>query len=102
VSTGVLVLEIAAGRLLASYVGVSLPTYTGIIGAILAGPTVHRRMVEATLAMQNGRNHGPLQFTLTLDTRGLLIPTFGRFYKDLTNDYMDLEAEGMKRAAESA
>lgn len=33
----VLVLEIAAGRLLAPYVGVSLMTYTGIIGAILAG-----------------------------------------------------------------
>ena len=30
-------LGIAAGRLLAPYVGVSLPTYTGIIGAILAG-----------------------------------------------------------------
>jgi len=24
------------------------------------------------------------------------------FYKDLTNRYMDLEAKGMKRAAESA
>ena len=34
---GVLVLEIAAGRLLAPYVGVSLATYTGIIGVILAG-----------------------------------------------------------------
>ena len=33
----VLVLEIAAGRLLAPYVGVTLTTYTGIIGAILAG-----------------------------------------------------------------
>ncbi len=33
----VLVLEIAAGRLLAPYVGVSLETYTGIIGVILAG-----------------------------------------------------------------
>ncbi len=33
----VLVLEIAAGRLLAPYVGVSLNTYTGIIGVILAG-----------------------------------------------------------------
>lgn len=33
----VLVLEIAAGRLMAPYVGVSLSTYTGIIAAILAG-----------------------------------------------------------------
>jgi spermidine synthase len=38
IATGsVLVLEIAAGRLLAPYVGVSLTTYTGIIGVILAG-----------------------------------------------------------------
>lgn len=36
-SAGILVLEIAAGRLLAPYIGVSLTTYTGIIGAILAG-----------------------------------------------------------------
>jgi hypothetical protein len=39
--------------------------------------------------------------TLTLDMRGVLIPIIGRFYKDLTNRYMTLEAEGMKRAAES-
>ena len=36
----VLVLEIAAGRMLAPYVGVSLTTYTGIIGVILAGIAV--------------------------------------------------------------
>ena len=36
-TASVLVLEIAAGRLLAPYVGVSLTTYTGIIGAILGG-----------------------------------------------------------------
>jgi uncharacterized membrane protein len=42
------------------------------------------------------------RLTLTLDMRGLLIPIFGRFYKGLTNQYMNLEAEGMKRAAESA
>ena len=41
------------------------------------------------------------RLTLTLDMRGLLIPIFGRFYRDLTNRYMDLEAEGMKRAAEA-
>lgn len=33
----VLVLEIVAGRLMAPYVGVSLDTFTGIIGTILAG-----------------------------------------------------------------
>lgn len=36
-SASVLVLEILAGRLLAPYVGVSLETYTGIIGTVLAG-----------------------------------------------------------------
>lgn len=36
-SAAVLVLEILAGRLLAPYVGVSLETYTGIIGTILLG-----------------------------------------------------------------
>ena len=42
------------------------------------------------------------RLTLTLDMRGLLIPIVAIFYRGLTNDYMDLEAEGMKRAAESA
>lgn len=36
-SAAVLVLEILAGRLLAPYVGVTLQTYTGIIGTVLAG-----------------------------------------------------------------
>lgn len=36
----VLVLEIIAGRLMAPYVGVSLETFTGIIGTILAGIAV--------------------------------------------------------------
>ena len=36
-SAAVLVLEILAGRLMAPYVGVSLETFTGIIGTILAG-----------------------------------------------------------------
>ncbi len=36
-SAAVLVLEILAGRLLAPYVGVTLETYTGIIGTVLAG-----------------------------------------------------------------
>ena len=39
-SAAVLVLEILAGRLLAPYVGVSIETYTGIIGTILAGIAV--------------------------------------------------------------
>ena len=45
---------------------------------------------------------GRARLTLTLDMRGLLIPIMGLFYKDLTNRYINLEAEGMKRAAESA
>ncbi len=36
-SGAVLVLEILAGRLMAPYVGISLETFTGIIGTILAG-----------------------------------------------------------------
>jgi spermidine synthase len=36
-SGSVLVLEILAGRLLAPYVGVSIETFTGIIGVVLAG-----------------------------------------------------------------
>lgn len=39
-SAAVLILEILAGRLLAPYVGVSLETYTAIIGTILAGIAV--------------------------------------------------------------
>jgi hypothetical protein len=34
--------------------------------------------------------------------RGFLIPVIALFYKGLTNRYMNLEAEGMKRAAETA
>jgi len=45
---------------------------------------------------------GRARLTLTLNMRGLLIPIMMLFYKKLTNRYMDLEAEGMKRAAESA
>ena len=41
------------------------------------------------------------RLTLTLEMRGLMISIIGRFYRDLTNQYMTLEAEGMKRAAES-
>jgi uncharacterized membrane protein len=44
---------------------------------------------------------GRARLTLTLDMRGFLIPVIGLFYKGLTNRYMTLEAEGMKRASES-
>ena len=45
---------------------------------------------------------GRARLTLTLDMRGFLIPIIALFYKRLTDRYMNLEAEGMKRAAESA
>ncbi|HEU5203739.1 MAG TPA: SRPBCC family protein [Candidatus Limnocylindrales bacterium] len=41
------------------------------------------------------------RLTLTLDMRGVLVPVVGLFYRGLTNRYMSLEAEGMKRASES-
>ena len=44
---------------------------------------------------------GRSRLTLTLEMRGLLVPLIGLFYRGLTNRYMTLEAEGMKRAAES-
>ena len=39
-SAAVLVMEIIAGRLMAPYVGVSLETFTGVIGVVLAGIAV--------------------------------------------------------------
>jgi hypothetical protein len=49
-------------------------------------------------ALEEGRS----RLTLTLDMRGLLVAVVARFYKGLTNRYMTIEAQGMKRAAESA
>ena len=46
-------------------------------------------------------DEGRSRLTLSLDMRGVLIPVIGVFYKGLTNSYMEIEAEGMKRAAES-
>ena len=43
---------------------------------------------------------GRARLTLTLEMRGLLVPIVGRFYRGLTNRYMAIEAEGMRRAAE--
>lgn len=48
-------------------------------------------------ALADGRS----RLTLTLEMRGPLVPIVGLFYRGLTNRYMALEAEGMKRAAES-
>ena len=48
--------------------------------------------------LEDGRS----RLTLSLDMRGPLIPVIGLFYRGLTNRYMTIEAQGMKRAAESA
>ena len=45
--------------------------------------------------------HGRSRLTLTLDMRGPLVLIVALFYKGLTNRYMTMEAQGMKRAAES-
>lgn len=45
---------------------------------------------------------GRARLTLTLEMRGILFAVVGRFYRDLTDDYMNREAAGMKRAAEAA
>jgi uncharacterized membrane protein len=48
-------------------------------------------------ALEEGRS----RLTLTLEMRGLLVPVVALFWQGLTNRYMTLEAQGMKRAAES-
>jgi uncharacterized membrane protein len=48
-------------------------------------------------AVANGRS----RLTLTLEMRGLLVPILGRMFKGLTERYMNSEAQGIKRAAES-
>ena len=48
-------------------------------------------------ALENGRS----RLTLTIEMRGLLVPVFGRLFKGLTNRYMTIEAQAMKRTAES-
>jgi uncharacterized membrane protein len=45
---------------------------------------------------------GRSRLTVNLDMRGPLIPVIGLFYRGLTHRYMTIEAQGMKRAAESA
>jgi uncharacterized membrane protein len=48
-------------------------------------------------ALEDGRS----RLTLSLDMRGPLVLIVALFYKGLTNRYMTMEAQGMKRAAES-
>jgi carbon monoxide dehydrogenase subunit G len=47
-------------------------------------------------------DQGRARLTLTIEMRGPLVPIFGRLSKGLTNEYVTLEAEGMKRAAEAS
>lgn len=45
---------------------------------------------------------GGSRLTLRISQRGLLAPIVGLFYRKLTRRYMEMEAAGMKRAAEGA
>jgi len=49
-------------------------------------------------ALEDGRS----RLTLNLEMRGPLVAVVAVFFRDLTNRYMTLEAQGMKRAAEAA
>lgn len=71
-------------------------------------PPGYFEWTQKTSAITNVAGHrvealgvGRARLTLTLDMRGPLSPVTGLLYKGLTNRYMGLEAEGMKRAAES-
>jgi len=46
----------------------------------------------------NALDEGRSRLTLSLEMRGLLIPVVALFYKGLTNRYMTIEAQSMKRA----
>ena len=69
------------------------PSYFEWTQKMTGATTVAGHRVEA---LGEGRS----RLTLTLEMRGLMISIVGRFYKDLTNRYIGLEAEGMKRVAE--
>ena len=71
------------------------PTYFEWTQKMTGATSVAGHRVEAL-------GEGRARLTLTLDMRGFLIPIVAVFYKGLTNRYLNLEAEGMKRAAESA
>jgi uncharacterized membrane protein len=70
------------------------PSYFEWTQATTGTTSVAGHRVEA---LPEGRS----RLTLTLEIRGFLIPIIAVFYRKLTNRYMNLEAEGMKRAAES-
>lgn len=61
-SASVLILEILAGRLLAPYVGVSLETYTGIIGTVLLGISLGAWAGGVTADRHDPRRLLPLLF----------------------------------------
>src|SRR5262245_42933818 len=71
------------------------PSYFEWFQKMTGATSVAGHRVEA---LGDGRS----RLTLTLEMSGFLISIVGRFYKDLTDRYITLEAEGMKRAAESA
>ena len=57
-SAGTLILELVAGRILVPYVGVSLYTWTSIIGVVLAGISIGNYLGGGTYRRPNGlANH---------------------------------------------